>query len=166
MKAEIKLFLVILMSFVLTGCNSYDNDAYRIELYILRYVEGSDDLVIDEKPIITGEDILSYEWDTHTITFKDEFLLSREINETKDDLVMGGSKILDVYYPDQFALYLDGEELFRGYMMPQAFISFMPIGPVMSNAPDGIIIKNYNNESDIRESEELHEILKNNGLLQ
>ena len=134
-------------------------------MYILRHVDGTDNFVIDENPIFTGEDILKYEWDTHTITFKEEFLLTRTVNETEDNLVMGGSEILGVYYPDQFALYLDGKEQYRGYVEPPAFCSFLPMGPMISNAPDGIIIKCYDPISDVRYDDELYEVLKNNALL-
>lgn len=159
------VIVLILILFILSACNNYDNDADRIEMYILRHVEGSNDFIIDENPIFTGEDILKYKWKTHTITFKEEFLSSRTVNEAENNFVMGGSQILGVYYPDQFALYLDGVELYRGHIEPQAFISFMPMGPMISNAPDGILIKCYDDKSDVRDNEKLHEVLKNNGLL-
>ncbi len=103
--------------------------------------------------------------DTHTIVFKDEFLSSCEIDETEDDFIVGGSKILGVYYPDQFAVYLDGKELYRGHMKPQAYISFMPMGPMISNSNKGIIIECLDSNSDTRSNEELYEVLKNNYLL-
>lgn len=165
MKTTIKLTVIITLLFILSACNDYNNDADRLELYILRHVKGTNDFVIDEDPIITGEDILSYEWDTHTIVFKDEFLSSCEVGETEDDFGVGGSKILGIYYPDQFAVYLYGEELYRGYMKPQAYVSFMPMGPMISNSDKGIIIECLDNNLDTRNNEKLHEILKNNGLL-
>lgn len=165
MKTTIKLIVISALLFILSACNDYDNDADRLELYILRHVKGTNDFVIDEDPIITGEDILSYEWNTHTISFKDEFLASCEVDETEDDFVVGGSKILGVYYPDQFAVYLDREELYRGYIKPQAYISFMPMGPMISNSDKGIIIKCLDSNLDTRNNKKLHKVLKNNGLL-
>ncbi|MTI70825.1 MAG: hypothetical protein FH751_11305 [Firmicutes bacterium] len=168
MKTTIKIIAIILLLLGLVACHNDANDANdadRLKLYILRHVEGTNDLVIDESPIITGEDILSYEWDTHKIVFKDEFLSSCEVDETKDDFIVGGSKILGVYYPDQFAVYIDDEELYRGHMKPQAYISFMPRGPMISNSDKGIIIECLDSNFDTRNNEKQYEVLKNNDLL-
>ncbi|WP_105616352.1 hypothetical protein [Vallitalea okinawensis] len=165
MRRVLKVFIIVCSLFVLSACESNDNNAARLELYILRHVKGTHNFIIDEKPIFTGEDILNYEWDTHTITFKDELISSREINEKEDDLFMGGSKILGIYYPDQFALYLDGQELYRGYMRPQMHVSFMPMGPTISNSENGIMISCLDQNEDTRNNDSLHEMLKNSGLL-
>lgn len=164
MKVIKKNLIIVTLLFILSTCNNSIN-ADRLEFYILRSVEGSYEFIIDEKPIFTGDDILSYEWKTHTITFKEEFIELHDISETEDDIMMGGSKILGVYYPDQFAVYLDGEELYRGYINPQAFISFMPMGPTMLNSNDGITIRCIDKNSDTMENEELREFLKSNELL-
>jgi len=165
MKATIKIIAILSLLFILSACNDYDNDADRIELYILRNIKGTNNFVIDEEPIITGEDILSYEWDKHTIVFKDEFLKSRQIDKIEDDSMFGGSKILGVYYPNQFAIYIDGKELYRGYIEPPVFISFMPTGPMMSHSENGIIFNCFDKKLDTRNNEKLYKILKNNDLL-
>lgn len=167
MKRTIKVFIIMFTLFILSACNnnSNSNDADRLELYILRNVKGTQNFIIDENPIFTGEDILSYEWSTHTITFKDEFIASRQINDTKEDIMMGGSKILGVYYPDQFALYLDGVELYRGCLKPPIYSSFLPMCPTISDSDNGIIIKCPDKKVDTRYNDKIREILKNNGLL-
>lgn len=165
MKRKVKFFILITLMVILTACNKEQNNADSLEFYILRHVEGESYFVIDEKPIFTGEDILSYDWDTHTIAFNKKFLSSRNIDEIEDDIMIGGSQILGIYYPDQFAFYLNGEEIYSGYMKPQAFISFMPVGPMISDSEKGIIINNNDSENDIRDDENLYEFLKDNDLL-
>jgi hypothetical protein len=166
MKTSIKLVVIISILLILSACNKDDNEANKLELYILRHVEGTDDFVKDEKPTFTGKDILSYEWSTHTIIFKEEFLSSRKVDDIDSDgFLEGGSKILGVYYPNQFAFYLDGEELYKGVMKPQVYISFMPTGPIISDSEEGIEIRNLDNSNDLRENEKLYEFLKENNLL-
>jgi hypothetical protein len=166
MKTALKSVVIISILLTFTACSKDSHDVNRLELYILRHIEGTSDFVKDTRPIFRGKDILCYEWDTHTIIFKDEFLSSRKVGEIDtDDFLDGGSKILGVYYPDQFAFYLDGEELYRGFMKPQAFISFMPIGPMISDSEAGIVIRNLDNDNDLRENEKLYQYLKENDLL-
>lgn len=166
MKIFLNIVAILAVLFMLSACNKDNKDADRLEFYILRHVEGASDFVKDEKPIFTGKDILSYEWDTHTIIFDDEFLPSPKDDEIdNDDFLSGGSKILRIYYPDQFAFYLDGEELYRGFIKPQAYISFMPTGPMISDSDKGIVIKNLDNSKDLRDSEKLYEFLKEYELL-
>ncbi len=63
MKATIKIIAIIsLLVLGLVGCRNDDNEAHRLEVYILRYAESTNDLLVDERPIFTQEDILSYEW--------------------------------------------------------------------------------------------------------
>lgn len=162
-----KFIIILFVLFITTACNNDDSSSKedKLELFILRRVEDAEDLVIDETPIFTDKDILSYEWDTHTIIFNEKFLASHETNETEDDIIMGGSKILRIYYPDQFALLLNGEELYRGYIQPQVNISFLPMGPMISNYDDGIIIKCYDEKLDTRDNDKLKAFLKDNDLL-
>lgn len=166
MKVTVKFLEFIIMLVILTACsNEKSIDSSKLEVYILRHNDSGNDFVKDEAPIFTSEDISNYDWDTHTITFKKEFIKAHEITKSEDDLVMGGSKILGIYYPDQFAFYLDGEELYRGYIQPQAYISFMPGGPTISDSNDGIIINCLDDNSDTRENDKLLEFLKVNDLL-
>lgn len=165
MKIYIRFILIITLTILLSACNDEKNNADNLEFYILRHVEGSNEFVKDDKPIFTGEDILSYDWDSHTIIFMEDFLSSRRYDEIEEDIIIGGSQLLGVFYPDQFAIYLDGEELYRGYLQPQAFVSFIPGGPIISDSEKGIIINNTSIESDARNNKKLYEFLEDNDLL-
>lgn len=167
MKSSVKIIVMILMLLLLPACKKQENNADSLEFYILRMSEDKSEFILEEEPIFTGADIKSYDWDKHIITFTDEFLSSsnsEEVSDT-DSFIMGGSNILGVYYPDQFALYLNGKELYRGYFRPQAYISFMPMGPIVSDVENGIIINCIGQVNDPRDNEELHKFLKENGLL-
>lgn len=166
MRSFVIIMIAVTLLFTFSACdNDNSMNAEKLEIYILRWVDNSDEFIIDEKAIFTGEDILSYEWETHTITFKDEFISQQNINETEDEFMMGGSKILGVYYPDQFVFYLDGKELYRGYINPQAYISYMPMGPTILNSNNGITIRCTDEKDKTMENEKLREFLRGRGLL-
>jgi hypothetical protein len=173
MKNIYKGVMILAMFLMLSGCDKTNRNAGKLELYILRHVLVDKDIaefVRDESSIFTGKDIKSYDWDTHTITFTDEFLEDKNDIDEEDteSFLYSGSQILGVFYPDQFALYLEGEELYRGYMKPQVFISFMPTGPMISDVENGIEIRNVGNvidKKDLRDNKELHEFLKDNNML-
>lgn len=173
MRAGIKYVTVLLMLLVLSGCDKANRDADKLELYIFRHVVVDKDtakFVKDDSPIFTGKDIEIYDWDTHTIIFTEEFLKDKNYTyeEDSENLLYGGSQILGEFYPDQFALYLDDEELYRGYMMPQLFISFMPTGPMISDVENGIeirIVGNVNDKTDLRDNEDLYKFLKDKKMI-
>lgn len=159
-----KIIGILILPLFLIGCSSNSNDANRIEFYILGSIEGPGEFE-GKSPIFTGDDILSYDWDTHTILFKEEFLAPLATYGPKDAVIKGGSAILDAYYPEQFAVALDGEELYRGYMQPQGYSSFMPAEPIISDVEGGIIIRGLEGEKDTRNNNKLYKVLKSNGLL-
>lgn len=163
MRITFNLIAILSMAAALSGCGK--SDKTKLELYVLRHVEGSNEFVRDEKPAFTGKDIKSYEWKTHAIAFTDEFLPDKDIVLDDDSFVYGGSQILGIFSPDQFAFYLDGEELYRGYMKPPAFVSFMPAGPMISDSEKGIEIGCSGEGEDVRDNEKLYEYLKDTGLL-
>lgn len=173
MKNICKGVMILAMFLMLSGCVKTNRNADKLELFILRHVvvdKNTAEFVKDESPIFTGEDIKSYDWDTHTIIFTDEFLEDKIIQDVAgdDSFLYGGSQILGVFYPDQFALYLEGEELYRGFLRPQLFISFMPTGPMFSDVENGIEISNVGNvvdKEDLRDNEELYKFLKDNNML-
>lgn len=168
-----KLIIVISILLILSGCQKTNHNAENLEMYILRHSvidKNNSEIIKDDSPIFTGNDIKSYDWDTHTIIFTDEFLTERKVDdaEVSDSLIDGGSQILGVFYPDQFAFCLDGEEMYRGYMKPQLFISFLPSGPIISDVENGIEIKNVgnvNDKTDPRDNKELYNFLKDKELL-
>ena len=109
--------------------------------------------------------LLEYIWETHTIIFDGEFLKDKTIEEYDNGDVMKGSKILNLYYPDQFAIYLNDEELYRGYVEPQMYISFFPGGPMIVEVDDRIRIDCFDDSLDTRYNEELRNYLVEVNLL-
>ncbi|XMB66566.1 hypothetical protein RI065_09720 [Mycoplasmatota bacterium zrk1] len=161
------LALLITLVCLLSGCaEAMSIDAHKLEVYILRKSDESNEFIMDKTPIFTGNEIESYEWDTHTIIFNSEFILSMEKKNLKeeDEILLGGSTILDVYYPDQFALFLEGEELYRGYLAPPVYSSFLPMGPRIANSENGIVIMCIDGKLDTRNDDRLKDFLEKNHL--
>jgi hypothetical protein len=152
--------LVIMMT---SACKKEDN--MSLEFYRLSHLTNTNDWVLEDQPLFTGDDILSYDWQSHTITFKDDFLADRNIDEMEDDLLMNGIKCLDLYYPDQLAIYLEDQEVYRTYVEPQGFISFFPPGPMVRGLEDGLMIDCFDPSLDSRNNKDLKAYLEKQGLL-
>lgn len=138
-----------------------------LEFYALRINDVGNEVewVIDEQPLFKVNDVLEYEWDTHTIIFTDVFLESMNVDDIEKDPVMQGIPILNLFYPDQFVILLDGEELYRGYVEPQLFISFMPSGPTVVEVAKGIRIDCIDETLGIRDNDKLKEYVEDFGIL-
>lgn len=173
MRKLYKVIFTILVMGLLFGCDKSAHNDKKFEFFMLRQIEGDNgimELVKDDSPIFTEDDMRSYDWDTHTIIFTEEFLADRGIIDEVDpeSLLYGGSQVLGEFYPDQFAIFLDGEELYRGYLQLPLFLSFMPSGPMIFDVDKGIEIKyvgNVADKTDPRDNENLYNFLKDRHLL-
>jgi len=163
----VRILITIFLVSILASCNNRGEPEVleKLEYYALRRGEESGEWIRDEEPLFTGNDILDYEWESHTITFTDAFLAKMPIVEDNDYEVLNGSKILRLYYPDRFSVYLKNEEIYMGDVEPQAFISFYPGGPIIKNSDNGIMIDCMNDELDTRYDEGLSAFLEQVGLL-
>lgn len=171
-----KILVILTLALAWVACQSQgqDPDLTALKVYGLRHVSGQSQWVLDQSPLFTGEDVQEYIWETHTIIFKDQFLESKGVTqEVRDRMDQGqkfrvrGSSLLDLYYPDRFAVYLDDQELYQGHMVPQDFISFYPSGPVMEDHESlrGVVILCLKAEEDTRHNPALKDFLKEAGLL-
>ncbi len=126
-----KFLLIVITVCIIASCvnQSNDTDLEALKIYALRHVDGGSEWIQDKEPLFTGKDIEEYIWDSHIITFNDEFLKTKPSTRESEDILSNGSKILSLYYPDQFSISLHGRELYVGYVEPQIFISFYPGGP-------------------------------------
>ncbi|WP_458784784.1 hypothetical protein [Vallitalea sediminicola] len=98
----------------------------------------SDEYIVSKEPLFTGNDINYYDWSTHTIVFKDDFI-SQQKNIDKD-IKIGGSSIFDTNSRDKFMVYVDNELLYDGYYNQSLLSSFYPIGAVLFDLSDAVRI--------------------------
>ena len=163
MKRLWMVLVLILLILMMNACKK--DDKSDLAFYRLSHLSNSNDWLLEEQPLFTGDDIEAYDWQSHTITFKDDFLADRNMDKTEDDLLMNGIKCLDLYYPDQLAIYLDDQEVYRTYVEPQAFISFFPPGPMVRGLEDGLMIDCFDPSLDTRNNKDLKAYLEKQGLL-
>jgi hypothetical protein len=163
MKRLWMVLVLILLILMMSSCKK--DDKSNLAFYRLSHITNTSDWVLEDQPLFTGDDILSYDWNSHTITFKDDFLANKISDEVEDDFIMNGIKFLSLYYPDQLAIYLDDQEVYRTYVEPQAFISFFPPGPMVRGLEDGLIIDCFDQSLDTRDNKDLKAYLEKQGLL-
>lgn len=171
MKKIISLLVILLQVCIIVSCGSKDNTVNKSSIEFYKAVENeafSNEYIVSKEPLFTGNDINYYEWSTHTIVFKDDFI-SQQKNIDKDTKI-GGSSIFGTNSRDKFMVYVDNELLYDGYYNQSLLSSFYPIGVVMVDLSDGVRIdfngikgvEPKDNRCDLRmyEALKLCEILK------
>ncbi|GMQ57188.1 hypothetical protein AN1V17_15830 [Vallitalea sediminicola] len=118
--------IIRLTNLVLSFYNAVEKEAF------------SDEYIVSKEPLFTGNDINYYDWSTHTIVFKDDFI-SQQKNIDKD-IKIGGSSIFDTNSRDKFMVYVDNELLYDGYYNQSLLSSFYPIGAVLFDLSDAVRI--------------------------
>ena len=159
MKKIILLLVILSQICIIVSCSSKNNNVNKSSIEFYNAVEKeafSDEYRVSKKPLFTEKDINYYDWDTHTIVFKDEFM-SQQKNIDKNNKI-GGSSVFGTKSRDKFMVYVDNELLYDGYYNQTYFSSFYPIGAVMLDLSDGVRIEFHeikgvetvDNRSDLR----------------
>ena len=143
MMKKIILLLVILLQvcFIVSCESSTANKLNKVTIEFYNAVEKeafSEEYIISKEPLFTGEDINYYEWNTHTIVFKDEFLSQQKNNDK--NIKIGGSAMFGTKARDKFMVYVDNELIYDGFYNQSSLSSFFPIGAVMVDISDGVRI--------------------------
>lgn len=166
MKQNICILLGIVL--ILCGCKN-TNEELKSQLRFERI--SSQSIVYEgenrDKILFTGNDIESYDWENQVIVFTDAFTEQHKTEANPDDILMNGSKLLSLYYPERFVIYIGEQEIYQGFVEPEAFISFYPGGPTIVEENLGSIrITCTNSESDTRYDDDLSVFLKKTDLLE
>lgn len=141
MRVKSILIIVILLC-ILQGCSN-DSEEISFEVYL-----GKADLsnlkkyVISEEPLFTDRDIKAYDWKTHRIIFKKEFLNQKATQKNSDETktYLGGSKLLNTNSRDRFIVYVNKEPIYEGFYMQSVLSSFYPVGATMVDVEGGVQI--------------------------
>ncbi len=172
MKNKIILSIALLTIAMLVGCGSSANDNSNkvdIEFYNAVPIEAySDEYIVSEKPMFTGDDIKYYYWDMHTIIFKEE----SEIDCKPIEHFESNHQTLSSFATtsrDKFYVYVDGEFIYDGYYSQSFISSFLPVGITMRDRENGVNITYFSldnkDENDKRSDDRLYDALKANGIL-
>ncbi len=145
----------------------------NLKVYAINDFEMKDELSRKNKRLLfTDNDIEEYDWESHRITFTDEFLSAsvnnQNIGDTQKFLHDGGSALLETTGRERFIIMIDDEVIYAGHFKQALVSSFYPLGAVISDINGGIIIDFIGiNEpdKDIRNDERIRETLKVKGLL-
>lgn len=167
-------FVICLIMFGLTACATKKEMLVPIEIYIVQdesiSKEDFSKFIDENAPILTENDIESYNWSMHSIylkkTYLEEHSKKEETSEINDGFYEGGSLWLKAKEKDRFILVVDNEILYDGSVRQGLSSSYYPVGPVISDLDNGIGIGfiELENESnpDIRNDTKLYQALKNN----
>lgn len=170
----VKNILILVMLFcvlLLQGCTKSTKDV-GLEVYAGK-VDSTNQkhCSISEKPLFTDSDIQTYDWKTHSIIFKKDFLNKLEANKNSNDTntYIGGSKLLNTNSMDKFIIYVNKEPIYEGFYMQSVLSSFYPVGATMVDLEDGIQIT-FNdiegrNVIDKRADERIYNTLKEKKLI-
>jgi hypothetical protein len=98
-----RTILIILCFISLTGCNSTTSNPNRFAIYLIA-IPNTDinQIILEDKPVLTAADIVSYDWNTHTMELTDRGLHS--IPATKEVGVHG----------KPFVVVADGQRCYIG----------------------------------------------------
>jgi hypothetical protein len=169
------LFFIILVLFIsssiisCTAENGEDNRKSTLEVY--NAIFSNDEYVIEETPMFTINDIESYDWKTHQITLKSEYidyLNELYMNESGNELGVhiGGIERFNTNFMDKFMLYIDEELIYSGHYEQSLYSSYAVMGIVMTSTSDGVIIEyGMNSEEDHRNDPRVYEVLESYGVL-
>ncbi len=165
LKFYLNIIIVLLVLMFMVGCTKTDVDKSTIEFYILERENHEELFIKRDVPVFTDRDIKKYNWETHEITFTDEFNQGLNIDQSKDSLIDGGSVLLDVYYPSKFEIYVDDIKIYGGVFKPGVYISYCPDVAVISDIENGILIDSRYGNIDMRDNDILYKALEKNDLL-
>ncbi|MDM8534641.1 hypothetical protein QUF55_08095, partial [Clostridiaceae bacterium HSG29] len=157
----------ILVVFNVFVNNSYNNAV--IEFYNAVPIETySDEYIISEKPMFTGDDIEYYGWNNQTIIFKKESGIDcKPIENFKSNYQTLSS--FATTSRDKFYIYVEDEFIYDGYYAQSMISSFLPIGITMIDIENGVKIKYWAldnmDKNDERFNDRLYDALKANNIL-
>jgi len=167
--------LVILL---LIGCDKIvetTGDLGSLEIYNAVEKEAfSDEYVLDSVPLMTIDDIESYDWNKNFIKLKPSVLPESNVEDTEkqktsQNIKIGGSRIFDTNSRDQFMIIVNDELIYSGYYNQSFYSSFFPVGSVMVDSEEGVYINFVSVEGldleDLRNDERIYDVLKAYDLL-
>ncbi len=171
MKKKILVVLILIVAFLyifisINGIKNSTNETLRV--YAINDYESTNNVSLENKTLLfTDNDIKEYNWESHRITFTDEFLndsdTKQNIGNTKKFLTNGGSTLLGTSGREKFIVMIDEEVIYDGYFKQSMVSSFYPIGAVISDINGGIRI-DFNGieglEKDIRNDKRIRKILE------
>ncbi len=150
MKRYIGWIVIISLILITARSSSVTIDSSElIEIYVLRVTEETGHYVREENPVINSMDIESYNTITHEIILSKgclDRLNNRVVTskwDTYEEMLIEnlGAYRLGATYPDKYAVYIDGEEIYTGWFEPPVFISYYPPGIVMADSEFGLVLK-------------------------
>ena len=160
--------MILLTVVFLNGCST-NRDNGKLEFYLAtQWNDNSEKLTTYDQPLFTDSDIKSYNWKTHEIIFKEEYLkkIDSKISNSKEDgNFIGGSRLLGTSSRDRFVMKINDEIIYTGYFHQSMLSSFYPVGIVIIDSENGIIISCNKLEADKRSDERVYKVLKNKKLL-
>lgn len=169
------VILLTMIMLVAAGCGKVcDNRSF--EVYSIESTYSTDaEAVVYKKLLFDETDIEYYDWENQRIGLSsdcmgrhivdvitvDEYFENEKINVMDD----GGSDIFGTCGCDMFAVVFDEEVVYIGDFKQPAFSSHYPLGAVLLDSEDGVVISHNGIDLDYRFDEQIYEYLENKDLL-
>jgi hypothetical protein len=128
---------------------------------------------VDGDLMFTEKDILSYNWSSHEIKFKQnflEYLQENKENKRENGLLVpsGGSEYFHSDQRDYFVVKLNGEALYSGHFEQSDLSSYYVPSIKLIDTQSGVILKKIETEYDIidnRNNDKIKEFMSQKELL-
>jgi hypothetical protein len=135
-----------------------------------KYIDGEtaslDEIIYEETPVITEKDIKNYNWRTHEIELREEYIKNSSKSKDSETELYGGCKLLNANDLDEGIVVIDGKKIYAAGFPLRTLKSQSPAEIIISQL-DGnkIKISNSRKKDDIRSNLIIYDSLKASGKL-
>ena len=133
--------------------------------YVHEGLNNINDLIIQDKPILTEQDIISYNWQNHEIVLTKDYI-NRNIENRKTRQIGGGSELLNTEDLDQFVIMVEGKRIYAGgFPLSPLRSQFNPEVLIEDTGNNQVSVRYLGKSDDPRKSQIIHDVFKELGKL-
>lgn len=161
-----KIWLIIIV-LLLVACESKESfELYLVPFEEAGYITSVEDLELPEQPLLTSDDMISYDWQNHEVVLKASYLKSLNPPNLEEVLMIkGGSERFGTIQRDYFVVVVNGEKIYYGNFRYAMVSSYLNPSAELIDTEDGFIIQLSSLGQEVRNDERVYHTLKKLELL-